>query len=168
MPEAENELQVGFDRQFIDKWLDRQRYVWAALILLLMVTFTGLLGRGPLARKTMSAGPGQLEITYERILHFKTPAMLELHLPPAAPESSHVRIRLEGAVVHDAAFQEIIPQPLSANPLAGGVVIDIPITAAANRGRILVFQQASAIGPLTSKVGLDGGPTLEFKQFVLP
>jgi hypothetical protein len=164
----DKEVQVGFDRQFIEKWLDRQRYAWYSVIVLLAVTFTGLLGRGPLAKKTISAGPGQLEITYERVPHFKTPAAIELHLPQNPSQNGHVRILLEGAVAHQAAFQEIIPQPISAAPLLNGIAADIPVTAASAGGRVMIFQQPSAVGPLESKIAVEGGPSLEFTQFVLP
>jgi hypothetical protein len=169
MPQTkEKDVRVGFDREFIEKWLDRQRYVWYAVILLLGVTFTGLLGRGPLAKRTISAGPGQLEVTYERVAHFKTPAAIELRLPQNAFENGHARILLEGAVAHEAAFQEMIPQPISAAPLPDGIAADIPVTAASAAGRVMIFQQPSAVGPLKSKIGLEGGPPLEFTQFVLP
>jgi hypothetical protein len=164
----EKEVQVEFDREFIEKWLDRQRYVWYSVILLLVVTLTGLLGRGPLAKKTMSAGPGQLEVTYERVLHLKTPATLEVHLPQNALGTGHVRIRLEGAVAHQAAFQQIIPQPIAAVPLPDGLAADIPVTAASAGGRVMIVQQPSTVGPLKSKIALEGGPSLEFTQFVLP
>jgi hypothetical protein len=169
MPLTEDKpVRVGFDRQFIEKWLDRQRYVWYSVILLLVLTLTGLLGRGPLAKKTISAGPGQLEVTYERVPHFKTPAAIELHLPQNASQGDHIRILLQGAVADQAAFQEIIPQPISAAPLLDGIVAEIPITAASAGGRVMIFQQPSAVGRLESKIALEGGPSLEFTQFVLP
>ena len=169
MPQTkEKDIRVGFDREFIEKWLDRQRYVWYAVILLLGLTLTGLLGRGPLAKRTISAGPGQLEVTYERITHFKTPAAIELHLPQKAFQDGHVRILLEGALAHEAAFQEIIPQPISAVPLPDGIAADIPVTAASAAGRVMIFQQPSAVGALKSRIGLEGGPRLAFTQFVLP
>lgn len=169
MPETKDkDVCVGFDREFIEKWLDRQRYVWYAVILLLIVTFTGLLGRDPLAMRTISSGPGQFEVTYERVPHFKTPATIELHLPQNAFQNGHVRILFEGAVAHQAAFQEVIPQPISAAPLLDGIAADIPVTAASGAARVLIFQQPSAVGPLKSKIALEGGPSLEFTQFVLP
>jgi hypothetical protein len=106
---------------------------------------TGLLGRGPLAKKTISAGPGQLEITYERVPHFKTPAAIELHLPQNASQNGHVRILLEGAVAHQAAFQEIIPQPISAAPLVDGVAADIPVTAASAGGRVMMRSSSGSL-----------------------
>jgi hypothetical protein len=162
------QIQVEFDREFIHKWLDRQKYVWYGIILLLAVTLTGLLGRGPLATRTVSAGPAQLRATYEQFPHYKTPSTIELHLPENAAPGGHVLIRLEGAVTNKAAFQHMIPRPVSAQPLADGIVADVPITAASSGGRIMIFQQASAVGPLKSKISLEGGPSLEFNQFVLP
>jgi hypothetical protein len=161
-------VDVGFDREFIEKWLDRQKYVWYSLILFLAVAFTGLLGRGPLAKKTISAGPDQLRVTYERFLHYKTPAVIELHLPETAVKTGHVLIRLEGAVANRGAFQQIIPQPASADPLADGIIADISTTAESMGGRVLIVQQPSAVGGLESKIGLEGGPSLTFNQFVLP
>jgi hypothetical protein len=169
MPETKvAPIDVGFDRQFIEKWLDRQRYVWYSVILFLAVSFSGLLGRGPLAKKTISAGPGQLTVTYERFPHYKTPSVVELYLPENAAKRGHVFIRLEGAVTNKAAFQQIIPQPVSAEPLEDGIVVDIPMTAAAVGGRALIVQQPSTVSALESKITLEGGSSVTFKQFVLP
>jgi hypothetical protein len=116
------------------------------VILFLAVSFSGLLGRGPLAKKTISAGPGQLRVTYERFLHHKTPSVIELHLPENTANGGHVFIRLEGAVTNKAAFQQIIPQPVSAGPLEDGIDADIPITGAPQGRRILIVQQPSTVG----------------------
>jgi hypothetical protein len=161
-------VEVGFDRQFIEKWLDRQTYVWYAIIAFLAVSLSGLLGRGPLAKRTVSAGPGQFQVTYEQFPHYKTPSTIELGLPQSALQSGHILIRLEGAVTNKAAFQSIIPQPVSANPLPHGIIADIPITAASSGARIMIFQQPSAVGLLTNRITLEGGPSLEFWQFALP
>ena len=169
MPQAsDQQVHVGFDRTFIEKWLQRQRYVWYAIVLLLLVSFTGLLGRGPLAKTTVSSGPGQLEVTYERVLHYKTPANIEVRLPENTSSGGLVRLHIEGAVTYAAAYQEIIPQPVSANPLPNGIVADIPVSAASARGRILILQQASGVGPVHNRIGLEGGPSLSFTQFILP
>jgi hypothetical protein len=45
MPETKDKaVRVEFDRRFIEKWLNYQRYVWYSVILLLAITLTGLLG----------------------------------------------------------------------------------------------------------------------------
>lgn len=134
----------------------------------LLVSLIGLLGRGPLAKKTISVGPGQLELTYERVLHYNTPSNIEVHLAQNALQNDHVHLRIEGAVTYKAAFQEIIPQPVSADPLPNGIVADIPVSAASANGRIMILQQPSAVGPIESSIGLEGGPSLSFSQFVLP
>jgi hypothetical protein len=169
MPEQDVDgIQIGFDREFIDKWLNRQKYVWALVIGLLAVTFSGLLGRGPLGKETVSAGPGQLTATFDRIPHYKTPAVIELQLPQSAFANGTALVRLEGAVTRQAAFERIMPQPVSAHPLPDGVVAEIQASAASRGGRVLIFQQPSAVGPLRSTVALEGGPSLELTQFVLP
>jgi hypothetical protein len=122
----------------------------------------------PLAKKTIAGGPAQVRITFERFPHHKTPSVIELHLPDRTLQAGHVRIRLEGAVADKAAFQQIIPQPISASPLIDGIEADIPLTAASSGGRIMILQQPSAVGSLISRIALEDGPPLAFKQFVLP
>ena len=161
-------VEVGFDRQFIEKWLDRQRWVWYAIVAFLALSLSGLLGRGPLANRTVSAGPGQFRVTYEQFPHYKTPSTVELHLPQSALPRDHVLVRLEGAVTNKAAFQSIIPRPVSADPLPDGIIADVLINAASSGGRIMIFQQPSAVGRLRSRIALEGGPSLEFWQFALP
>ncbi len=125
-------------------------------------------GAGAARKKTVSAGPGQLTATFDRIPHYKTPAVIELQLPQSAFAKGNARVRLEGAVTRQAAFERIMPQPISADSLPDGIVAEIQASAASPGGRVLIFQQPSAIGPLRTRVTLQGGPSLEFTQFVLP
>lgn len=161
-------IEAEFDRDFVDKWIKRQKYVWYCIVILLAFTFTGLLGRGPVAKKTVSTGAAELSVTYERILHYRTPATIEVQLPQQVPQNGNVRLRLEGAITSKAAFQEIIPRPVWAAPLADGIVIDIPVTALSSAGRVMLIQQPSAVGPLNTKIDLEGHSSISFGQFVLP
>lgn len=164
-----DQIELESDRSFFDKWLKFQTFALAFLCLTLVVAFTGVLGRGPLGKQTISAGPGQLGITYERVLHYKTLSEIEVHLPQlAVPNRNQIAVYLRGALVRGAPVQRMLPRPVSAEPLPNAVLARLPVTAASSGGSILIFQEPSGVGTLTSTIALDGGASIQFRQFVLP
>jgi hypothetical protein len=163
------QFELDFDRSFIEKWLKFQKGALVFLCLTLLVVLTGVLGRGPLNRQTLSAGPGKLSITYERVLHYKTPSEIEVHLPEqVATGRSEIRLLVSGTLLRGAGMQRILPQPLRAEPLRDGVITDLPVEPLSARGTVLISIEPSRAGVLTSSIGLENGQLIPFRQFVLP
>jgi hypothetical protein len=163
------QLELDFDPSFMEKWLRFQKFALTFLCLMLAVGLTGILGRGPFGKQHISAGPGQLGITYERVLHYKTPSVIEVRLPQLALSTGNrIRLYLRGAFVRNAPLQRILPQPMYAVPLPDAVLAQLPVTPGSSGGTILIFQEPSGLGTLTSTIALDGGASIQFKQFIIP
>lgn len=118
MASSDNGVRGSFDSEFTETFLAGQKYVWFIVAVLLAVTFSGLLRRGPLARKTIRGDA--LTITFERIPHFKTPTMIDIVVKPAPLPRSPIRLRVTGAIAGSAGLQHIVPTPVSAEPLQDG------------------------------------------------
>jgi len=159
-------IRVGYDKQFLDSWLKRARYVWAFIAITIMAGLSGLLGRGPLAKHMVTSGPAGLQIKYERIARNKTPAAVEIRLPPTSSADRPVRLRIEGDLVKGARLRQIMPQPVRSDLLPDGMVVEFP--AALSAGVVSIVQEPSAPGRFRNKIALEGGPAVEFVQVVLP
>jgi hypothetical protein len=159
------DVEVGFDENFINKWMKNQKYAWMFVGLTVATGLSGLLGRGPLANaKASNAG---LTVTYERIARNKTPAMMEVQLPIGLA-SDTVRLHLEGDLVRRGRFERIVPQPTKSQPLKEGVVAEMVMAKTSEAGKVTLVQQPSSPGKLRHKIFIEGGPSVEFDQIVLP
>jgi hypothetical protein len=164
-----DEIEIGFDRNFINKWLKVQKLALAFICVVLAATFSGLLGNGPLAKRTISAGPGRLTITYDRVLHYKAPSEIQVQLPQLSLAGEHeIALYLGGALVANAAVQSILPRPLSAEPLRGAVLVRLPVTGDSSHATLRIIQQPSEAGTEASTIALNGYGAIDFKQFVVP
>src|SRR3982750_983955 len=121
-----NSVNVDFDKQFLDRWLERQKYAWIVIAFLIATGIAGLLGRGPLSKNTIRSGTGGMEVKYERIARNKTPALLEVQLPASTPSDRPVRLRIEGELVKGGRLKQVVPQPVRSDLLADGFVAEFP------------------------------------------
>jgi hypothetical protein len=91
-----NELALGDDRDFERIWWRIEVGLWTFLVAVLVLALIGLLGHGALAYKELSTSDKALEIRYERIAHYKSPAILQVRIHPTL-------FRDGKAYVHSAA-----------------------------------------------------------------
>src|SRR4051794_3299714 len=170
MPTLENaqNVDVGFDPSFIDKWLRYEKYPWAFIALFILAAFAGLLGRGPLAKGTAKSGPEGLEVRYERVARNKTPASLEIRIPHTLVSGDVIRMRIEGDLLNRGKLQRIIPQPQRSQPLAEGITAEFPRSTGTDEERIVIAQEPGSPGRLWNRISIEGGPHVDFQQIVLP
>jgi hypothetical protein len=105
---------------------------------ILMAGLRGLLGRGPLARHKVNSGPSGFQIQYERIARNKTPAAVEVHLPPSGSADQPIRLRIQGDLVKGGRLRQIMPQPVRSDVLPDGMVVEFP--AALSGGVVSFFR----------------------------
>lgn len=85
------------------------RIGWGILIAILLCALLGLFGaRGPL--NAAERRSGELVVRYERFLRHEAPSSLHLTSPAQGPE---VTVALSRALVEDATFEQILPEPRS-------------------------------------------------------
>jgi hypothetical protein len=159
-------IRVGFDEQFLDKWLARQKYAWMLITITLVAGLAGLLGRGPLSKHTVGSEAEGMEIKYERIARNKTPASIEIKLFASPSAERPLRLRIEGDLLRIGRLRQIVPEPSHSYLMRNGFIAEYP--AGVSNGLISISQEPGAPGRLWNRVSVEGGSTLEFVQLVLP
>lgn len=141
--------------------------------LMVLVALAGLLGlfggAGPLSRASAGNQEASLSISeYERFLRFGKPTTLQVRLGEAATTGGEARVWLSRQYVENVQFQEIDPLPerVEAGPDRFVYVFE---AAGPDRPTAVTFEtEPDEIGRLQGRVGLDGGTSLTFSQFVYP
>ena len=77
-----DEVAVGEDLGFQERWWRFERAVWIFFTFVLLCTFLGLLGRGPLSHGKLQ--DADMTVKFERIARTGTPSLMEVNFNPAA------------------------------------------------------------------------------------
>jgi hypothetical protein len=120
-PSEERSLHAGDDREFEDVWWRIEIGIWIFLVLLIGTAATGLLGRGPLAKKKVSSPDGRLVVNYDRVSRFKTPSATIVQIFPANANADEVRLWVNDTMVKHLGLSNVVPQPDEAEPGPDGV-----------------------------------------------
>jgi hypothetical protein len=171
MPEIKRvgDLEIAVDMKAQRRNWKFQMFGSAVMALIALAGLLGLFGgAGPLSRAAAGDQGASLSVAeYERFLRFDKPTTLEVRLDDAATAGSEPRVWLNRGYVNGVEFQEIDPLPRRVEVARDRVyyVFDV----GSDGPTIVTFElQPDEIGPLEVQVGLDGGPTTTFGQFVYP
>lgn len=120
-PNEERSLHAGDDREFERTWWRIEIGIWIFLVLLIVTAATGLLGRGPLAKRKVSSPDGRLLVNYERVSRFKTPSSTIVHISPVQPHGKEVSLWVNDTMMKHLGLSKVVPQPDEAVPGPDGV-----------------------------------------------
>jgi hypothetical protein len=161
-------IEVGFDRNFERRWYWVQRTGWVVMIALLIAGVAGLLGRGPLSQAKTASPDGQIQVSYERLAHFRTPAVIEVFINQNVLQTGQVRLEVNGALMDGVRIQRVIPQPVSTSPLPDGAIFVFPVDATEGQAKITLVQEPGTVGLQTCTVSVNQSASVQFNQFIFP
>ena len=164
VPKINDEVAVGEDLGFQERWWRFENAVWIFFVFVLICTVLGLLGRGPLSHGKVQNDA--MTINFERIARTGTPSLMEIVLTPAAIQNGNVRLYVSETVIKELAAQRVIPSPAQSVIGDGGITYTFPITQIP--ASIKFGLQPDGPGVYRMAVGIAGQPPLESKIYVLP
>lgn len=160
-------LDVGEDLSFQRRAWRFQRVGWVVLAVILVVALLGGLGDGPLSDATRATGDGVLQVQYQRIERHRSPASVVVRVRTAAGDDT-VRLWMDASFAHAQQFNTIHPEPESVATGGDRLVYEFAVAPGDTDVTVSFESQCEAIGPLRGEVGLVDGPSLSFRQFVMP
>lgn len=130
----------------------------AAMVLLLLVAVSGLLGSGPLALANASAG--SVVVEYPRFLHNGRPAWFELQVDAG---EGPVEVVLDGALVERFDLDHMTPTPEQAVLGEGRLLLRLAPGTTAVRLELTPREIGRAEGHVSA-----GGDSAHLRTFVYP
>jgi hypothetical protein len=125
-----DEIAVGFDLNFQQKWWRFERILWVLFAAIVLAAVAGAFGRGFLSKAVRHAPDGSITVEYERIARYSTPSMLTVQFGPAAVRDGQVQLWLSDAMVRSMGAQRVVPRPVSSSLTQGGVFVTFAATSA--------------------------------------
>jgi hypothetical protein len=162
-------LEIDQDLEFERRSWRWQRVGWGVISLILLAALLGLFGTGWLDRAVAGQPGSQLWLEYNRFgrLQAET-SRLQIHLGPGAGANGKVRIWFNLEYMKGVRVTNLTPEPESveAGPERFTYVFSAPD---ASQPIVVIFRlEPDKIGSLNGQVGLEGGASLSFKQFIYP
>jgi hypothetical protein len=160
------DLPEGSESRSLELWL--HRIGWSGIGLILLAAVAGLMGPGPLSSRTAQASPS-LKIEYDRFTRYHSPATTRVTVALSGG-ADEVRLVLDRKFLEAIELESITPEPARVELTAGGqiYVFDAPHRAGGDAEIVFHYRPDRTMQTIGGTVGLAGGPSLGFSQFVYP
>ena len=168
-PHRVGDLEVSSDAAFQQREWVMQRVGWVIMLVILAVSFTGLLGGyGPLNQHVVRGERG-VTLELERVVRHSGEARFAVVLPPELAPDGNVRIWIDRSWLQGMTM-EVTPVPEPESSLVHGerIYYEFSTTDPDRPGRVEFEFKPDAIGLRKGSFGVDEGPTMPFTQIVLP
>ena len=172
-----DELEVGYDESFEQRWNVAQNVGLVVMVLFLLVCVSGLLGRGPFSHRTVSAPDGSLRVDYEPVAREGTPTQVTLRVPNSAETPEQVSVFLSGSIAEPMGLGRTVPNAVSTMVGTQGVVLRFVVAPLQADAKIRLDALPAEVGVvrLRAWTGADGTVDLpdprhgaHWTQVVLP
>ena len=124
-----DEVAVGEDLKFQEKWWRFERIAWSFFALLILLDLAGLFGRGPLAHHELRAQDGSADIKYDRIARAESPSILDVKFGQSAIHDGKIKLFVSQSVVEELGNQRVIPSPETTAVGGGGLTYTFAATS---------------------------------------
>jgi hypothetical protein len=158
-------LEVAQDIRHARREWAVERSSWYAGLLFLAAAFAGLAGGGPLSHARIERGPLALE--YERFERYEAPSELRVFVAPGVMHDSSVRLWVDREYAERVDPSRIVPMPAAEAHGSDRIVYLIEVNGA-HTAQITFHLHPTRRGVARGRVGIVGGPEIEFRQLVYP
>jgi|FLYN01.1.fsa_nt_gi hypothetical protein len=163
------DLEIGQDLDFQQKEWTVQRIGWVVMALIAIATLLGLLGGpGPLSDITVGSNEDMLSLELNRFGHLQEPTTLRIRLNGDATASNPVRVWLDLSYLHDVQVEHVMPEPESVEAAEDRLVYSFQMTEPGQPATITFQVRPERPGALNGQVGIEGGASHDFSQFIYP
>lgn len=162
-----DELAVGEDLQFQQRWWHFEHIVWLLFTVILALDLAGVFGRGPLAKATAHTMDGTMTIDYERVERFQTPSVLTVHFGKNAVQQGKVQLWVSDTLIKPLGNQRIIPAPQTSTIAAGGILYTWPATNAPDSAAFALEPSSPGVYKYDIRIPTTGD-SISRRIFVMP
>lgn len=129
----------------------------------------GLLGSGPLGRRSVTTPDGALRVEYERFVRRGTRTTLLVRMEPTRPRAPVLTLRLAQPYLDEMLIESVFPPPRRGQVGRDHVTLDFDLDSQQSGPLTVAIQVLPAgIGGRWAAVALDAGPEVGFRQWVNP
>lgn len=160
-------LEVDEDAAFQRRDWRGQRIGWAALALLLLAGALGLLGGvGPFAQSEVGSD-SDVTLVYDRVARHGDNAEMAVTVAPSVVHDGQVRLWFDARFLNGLEVESVSPEPTDVAVDGRRVVYTFDV-GTSGTADLIFHVRPDDMWSRTGEVGVEGGPSYRFSQFVLP
>lgn len=167
-PKQRSELHLSEDMAFQRRTWLVERAGWIAFAAILVAALLGLFGGGLLGPTETATEDGSLSMHYERFWRVQSPTQLRVVARPADPRSSALRLWVAREYIEALSISRITPEPERVEAASDRYVFEFRLTEPGETATILFGIEALQAWSLPGRLGIEGGASLSFNQFIYP
>lgn len=163
MSEPPIEQDLTFQRRF---W-KIQRIAWMIMGAALVAALLGFLGHGPFSRATLGGPDDPLRLDYDRLAQYEVASELSLRLLAQGGKPAAVWIDRE--YLTKVQLDGIVPAPERTELSADRVTYLFALSSSGDQPVVItLYVRMKEAGRVRGAIGVAGGGSLSFRQFVFP
>jgi hypothetical protein len=128
----------------------------------------GFLGSGWASRRAATAADGTVHVEYERFLRRGNRTSLRVRIRSPQPGGPGLRLRLAQAYLEGMRVEGIFPAPRRTQAGPDHVSLEFDVGHEAAPLTVMIHLLPERVGPWRAAIGVDGGASLGFHQWVYP
>ncbi len=110
---------------------------------------------------------GPLRLEYSRFVRYRAPEVLTVQVDPGVSGET-LQLWVDRAYLEDFELQQIVPAPDQTRLLPDRILYEFQAQPGDGPLRVTFQLRPQAAGSRSGRVGLEGGDTVTFRQFVYP
>lgn len=142
-----------------------ERVGWYALLLIVLLGLTGLLGKGPLSEATARSADGRVQVEYQRVSRSGIRSELRIHVQGAAGEP--LTVLLGGSLLREASIETLQPEPLTSLSHGEALLLNLG-TPEGGKATLYLTLRSDHVGALEGTVSSGSGSAVRFSTFFYP
>jgi hypothetical protein len=159
-------FQVNQNLTFQRRDWTAQRIGWVIMLLLVIAALVGGFGHGALGDARVG-DPGGLRLDYERLTRHGSSSFLRVQLPTVAGPSE-VQLWLDRRYADRVRVESVVPEPESTELSWDRLTYTFKLGPGRRPPHVTFDITPIALWSTTARLGVIGGDTLTFSQFVYP
>ena len=135
------------------------------MIVTLLAAILGLFGPGIFSQANAASATREVQVEYDRFNRFQGKNSFRVRV--RSQEPTLATLSLDQDYLDSIEIEQISPPPVSVQAAPDGMVYQLRVEGS-HSPRITFEYRPARIGLIRAKLGIPGGATVEFSQFVFP
>lgn len=165
-PVPDGGLEIDQDLAFERRDWTAERAGWVVMGVLAAAALAGLLGPGPLARRSAEASGGALRVEYERFARAQAPTDVTVHVRSAGGEA--LRVSVDRAYLDAVVVERVQPEPVRTEGAPDRVTFVFPVRDPRAPASVRLRVEPQRFGRHAARIGVEGAGEIAFRQLVYP
>jgi hypothetical protein len=162
------DLDIDEDMQFQRRSWALQRVGWMAMLLVVVAGLLGIFGGdGALNQASLGAAASTLRVTYTPFTRVISPMKLHFQIQDASG-ADQTRIWISRDYLDEMEIRTLEPEAESVEVTSDRLVYTFRLGDINTPAGITFMMEPQRVGSLSGRIGVEGGDSYEFTQFVFP